>query len=175
VRGRYLLAPIDRLEDLLEQVPSRKKSSSIAQHFLPSRRIHETLVLSAAAVFTFASGPLLRRRRAGALERKSCLSCHTSDKKLVGPAYKEVAASTSPERTPKPISRRRSKKARPVWAPSRCRRTDVSDDDAKTLAKYILTSSRRNSQREPRRVKRRLKIDSPVGRPHNQPSFCTAS
>ena len=50
------------------------------------------LVLSAAAVFTFASGPSLAADAQELLKEKACLSCHTVDKKLVGPAYKEVAA-----------------------------------------------------------------------------------
>src|SRR5437899_6244010 len=50
------------------------------------------LVLSAAAVLTFTSGPLLAADAQELLKEKACLSCHTVDKKLVGPAYKEVAA-----------------------------------------------------------------------------------
>src|SRR6266545_7755474 len=54
------------------------------------------LVLSAAAAFTAsftaASGPLLAADAQELLKEKACLSCHTVDKKLVGPAYKEVAA-----------------------------------------------------------------------------------
>ncbi len=48
------------------------------------------LALSAAAVFaasiTAASGPLLAADAQQLLKEKACLSCHTVDKKLVGPA-----------------------------------------------------------------------------------------
>jgi len=58
--------------------------------FSHPRRIDETLALSAAAVFaasiTAASGPLLAADAQQLLKEKACLSCHTVDKKLIGPA-----------------------------------------------------------------------------------------
>jgi len=49
------------------------------------------IVLIAAAV-SLCSGAALAADAEQLLKEKACLSCHTLDKKLVGPAYKEVAA-----------------------------------------------------------------------------------
>ena len=55
-------------------------------------RIFVTLIAAAAAV-TFAAGTHAADAKAAEARAKSsgCLACHTMDKKLVGPSYKEIA------------------------------------------------------------------------------------
>jgi len=99
------------------------------------------LVLSAAAVFAFASGPLLAADAQELLKEKACLSCHAVDKKLVGPAYKEVAAKYKSRKDAEAYLVKKIKEGSTgVWGPIPMPPNGtVNDDDAKTLAKYILT------------------------------------
>ena len=103
------------------------------------------LALSAAAVFaasiTAASGPLLDADAQQLLKEKACLSCHTVDKKLVGPAYSEVAAKYKSRKDAEAYLVKKIKEGSTgVWGPIPMPPNGtVGDDDAKTLAKYILT------------------------------------
>src|SRR2546427_10307897 len=99
------------------------------------------LVLSAAAVFTFASGPLLAADAQELLKEKACLSCHTVDKKLVGPAYKEVAAKYRSRKDAYAYVLKQIKEGSTrVWGPiSLPPNRPVCEDDSKTLDKYIRT------------------------------------
>ena len=56
-------------------------------------KIFVTLIAAAAAV-TFAAGTHAADAKAAEALAKSsgCLACHTMDKKLVGPSYKDIAA-----------------------------------------------------------------------------------
>jgi len=49
-------------------------------------------VLAAAALAALAATPARAQNVDDMLKKYACLSCHAVDKKLVGPAYKEVAA-----------------------------------------------------------------------------------
>src|SRR2546421_1307519 len=99
------------------------------------------LVLSAAAAFTFASGPLLAADAQQLLKEKACLSCHTLDNKLVGPAYKEVAAKYKSRKDAEAYLAKKIKEGSTgVWgAVPMPPNGTVADDEARTLAKYILT------------------------------------
>ena len=99
------------------------------------------LVLSAAAVFTFASGTALAADAQELLKEKACLSCHTVDKKLVGPAYSEVAAKYKSRKDAEAYLVTKIKGGSTgVWGPIPMPPNGtVGDDDAKTLAKYILS------------------------------------
>jgi len=73
---------------------------------------------------------------------KNCMACHAMDKKLVGPAYKEVAAKYSSD---KDAVNKLAKKIREggtgAWGqvpmPAN---PQVSEADALTLAKWVLTA-----------------------------------
>jgi len=88
-----------------------------------------SLVSSAA----FASADLAKA--------KNCMACHAMDKKLVGPAYKDVAAKYASD---KGAVAKLAKKIREggtgVWGqvpmPAN---PQVSEADAQTLAKWVLT------------------------------------
>jgi cytochrome c len=99
------------------------------------------LMLSAAAVFTFASGPLLAADAQQLLKEKGCLACHTADKKLVGPSYKEVTVKYKSRKDAEAYLVKRIKEGSTgVWGPVPMPpNVTVGDDEAKTLAKYILT------------------------------------
>ncbi|HEY6242242.1 MAG TPA: c-type cytochrome [Burkholderiales bacterium] len=99
------------------------------------------LVLSAAALFTFASGTALAADAQQLLKEKACLSCHTLDTKLVGPAYKDVAAKYKSRADAEAyLSKKIREGSTGVWGPIPMPPNGtVGDADAKTLAKYILT------------------------------------
>ena len=103
------------------------------------------LVLSAATVFTasiaFACGTALAADAQQLLKEKACLSCHTLDTKLVGPAYKDVAAKYKSRKDAEAYLVSKIKGGSTgVWGPIPMPPNGtVGDDDAKTLAKFILT------------------------------------
>ena len=70
-----------------------------------------------------------------------CMNCHTVDKKLVGPAYKDVAAKYKgdPGAADK-LAVKIQKGSQGVWGPIPMPpNTKVSDADAKALAQWILS------------------------------------
>ncbi len=101
------------------------------------------IVLIAAAV-SLCSGAALAADAEQLLKEKACLSCHTLDKKLVGPAYKEVAAKYK-SRKDAEAGRRRCRRFLLPWA-----------------------SPVHLGEPQPRQ------IDSPVGGPHNQAIYSAA-
>jgi cytochrome c len=101
----------------------------------------KTLVVSTSLVFALASGAALAADAQQLLKDKACLSCHQLDKKLVGPAYKDVAAKY---KTRKDAEAYLAKKIREgstgVWGPIPMPpNSGVNDEEAKTLAKFVLT------------------------------------
>ena len=98
-------------------------------------------VLFAAAALAFSSGAALAADAQALLKEKACLSCHTADKKLVGPAYKEVAAKYKSRKDAEAYLVKKIKEGSTgVWGPIPMPPNGtVGDDDAKTLARYILT------------------------------------
>jgi len=89
--------------------------------------------LSLASGAAFASADLAKA--------KNCMACHALDKKLVGPAYKDVAAKYAGDAN---AATKLAKKIREggtgVWGqvpmPAN---PQVSEADALTLAKWVLT------------------------------------
>jgi cytochrome c len=74
-------------------------------------------------------------------EKKNCLACHQVDKKLVGPAYKEVAAKYAGQKdAAAKLAEKIQKGGTGVWGqipmPAN---PQVNPDEAKTLANWILT------------------------------------
>lgn len=95
--------------------------------------------LLVAASLTLASGAALAN--ADLAKAKNCMACHANDKKLVGPAYKDIAAKYA---TDKDAVGKLAKKIREggvgVWGqvpmPAN---PQVSEAEAQTLAKWVLT------------------------------------
>jgi cytochrome c len=95
----------------------------------------------AVAAMSLAGTAALAADAQQLLKDKACLACHTLDKKLVGPAYKDVAAKY---RARKDAEAYLSKKilggSTGVWGPVPMPPNGtVNAEEAKTLAKFILT------------------------------------
>jgi cytochrome c len=97
-------------------------------------------VLALAALgIAVASGPAFAQ--AELAKQKNCLACHASDKKLVGPSYKDVAAKYKGD---KDAVAKLAKKIREggvgVWGqvpmPAN---PQVNDQEAQSLAKWVLS------------------------------------
>jgi cytochrome c len=74
-------------------------------------------------------------------KNKNCLACHTLDKKLVGPSYKDVAAKYAGQKdAAAKLADKIQKGGTGVWGqipmPAN---PQVNADEAKTLATWILT------------------------------------
>ena len=88
------------------------------------------------ATLTAVSAPALADEALA--KSKNCMACHAVDKKLVGPAYQDVAkkyAGKSVDELAKSIKAGGSGKWGPVPMPAQAA---LSDADAKTLAAWIL-------------------------------------
>lgn len=71
---------------------------------------------------------------------KACLACHAIDKKIVGPAYKDVAAKYKGD--PKAVEMLVAKVkngGKGVWGPIPMPPQNVSDEEAHILVKWVLS------------------------------------
>ncbi|HEX9194135.1 MAG TPA: c-type cytochrome [Burkholderiales bacterium] len=98
-------------------------------------------IASLAAALAFFSSAALAADAEQLLKEKACLSCHIVDKKLVGPAYTEVAAKyKSRKDTEAYLVKKIKEGSTGVWGPVPMPpNATVSDEEAKTLAQWILT------------------------------------
>jgi cytochrome c len=72
---------------------------------------------------------------------KNCMACHATDKKLVGPAYKDVAAKYATDKTAvDKLATKIQKGGAGVWGPVPMpANMQVSDAEAKKLAAWVLS------------------------------------
>ena len=72
---------------------------------------------------------------------KACMACHALDKKLVGPAYKDVAAKYAGQKDAvDKLSAKIMKGGSGVWGPVPMpANTQVNEAEAKKLAAWVLT------------------------------------
>jgi cytochrome c len=72
---------------------------------------------------------------------KNCMACHATDKKLVGPAFKDVAAKYANDKTAADkLATKIQKGGAGVWGPVPMpANTQVNDAEAKKLAAWVLT------------------------------------
>ena len=72
---------------------------------------------------------------------KNCMACHTVDKKVVGPAYKDVAAKYAKQKDAADmLAQKILKGGSGVWGPVPMpANTQVSPAEAQKLASWILT------------------------------------
>ena len=91
------------------------------------------LILALAAGPAFANAELA--------QKKNCMACHAVDKKLVGPAYKDVAAKYAGQKDAvDKLSAKILKGGSGVWGPVPMpANAQVSDAEAKKLAAWVLT------------------------------------
>jgi cytochrome c len=71
---------------------------------------------------------------------KNCLSCHAIDKKLVGPAYKDVAAKYKGDAgAAAKLAAKIKAGGKGVWGEIPMPPNNVTDDEAKKLATWVLS------------------------------------
>lgn len=72
---------------------------------------------------------------------KNCLSCHTADKKLVGPSYKDVAAKYKGQGdAAAKLAAKIKSGGKGVWGEVPMPPNQVTDDEAKKLAAWVLAT-----------------------------------
>ncbi len=96
------------------------------------------LILAAAAA---AMSALPARASADMAQKKNCMACHATDKKLIGPAYKDVAAKYSGQKdAADKLAQKILKGGSGVWgAVPMPANPQVSEAEAKQLAAWVLT------------------------------------
>jgi cytochrome c len=74
-------------------------------------------------------------------QEKNCMACHSLEKKVVGPAYKDVAAKYANQKDAVTyLSGKIQKGGQGVWGPvPMAANPQLNDADAKKLASWILT------------------------------------
>jgi cytochrome c len=73
-------------------------------------------------------------------QKKNCLACHTVDKKVVGPAYKDVAAKYKGDKTAlAKLTEKIQKGGVGTWGQVPMPPNPVTPDEAKTLATWVLS------------------------------------
>jgi cytochrome c len=73
------------------------------------------------------------------LKDKGCTACHANDKKLVGPAYKEVAKKYKGDAgAAAKLAEKTIKGGQGVWGPVPMPPNKVSEDEAKKMVAFIL-------------------------------------
>ena len=93
------------------------------------------LFVTLAAVF---AGPAFAN--ADLAQKKACMACHAIDKKLVGPAYKDVAAKYKADKAAgAQLAQSIVKGSTGKWGPIPMPPNAVSDADATALAKWVLS------------------------------------
>jgi cytochrome c len=97
----------------------------------------QRLLASAAAALVLAS-PAVHADEA-LLKAKGCTACHANEKKLVGPAYKEVAKKYKGDAAAPPkLAEKIIKGGQGVWGPVPMPPNKVTDDEAKKMVAFIL-------------------------------------
>ncbi|MFN4342105.1 MAG: c-type cytochrome [Azonexus sp.] len=71
---------------------------------------------------------------------KNCMSCHAVDKKLVGPAYKEVAAKYKGDKNaPAMLADKVKAGGKGTWGQIPMPPNNVTDEEAKKLVAWVLS------------------------------------
>jgi cytochrome c len=93
------------------------------------------VIALAAAPAAFAAGP------ADLAQQKNCMACHAVDKKLVGPAYKEVAAKYAGQKDAvDKLTQKVLKGGSGVWgAVPMPANPQVSEAEARQLVQWVLS------------------------------------
>ena len=99
----------------------------------------KTLLALTAIGAVFAASPAFAN--ADLAQKKNCMACHATDKKLVGPSYKDVAAKYAGQAgAAEKLAEKIMKGGSGVWGqvpmPAN---PQVSADEAKQLAAWVLT------------------------------------
>ena len=100
------------------------------------------LISTLVAAGVLASAPAFANKELAT--KSGCLACHAVDKKLVGPAYTEVAKKYAGDKTAEAKLIEKVKKGGSgVWGPvPMAPNPQVSDADLKTLVKWVLSGAK---------------------------------
>ena len=92
-----------------------------------------------AAIFALAGLPVAAQQDLA--QKKNCMSCHAIDKKLVGPAYKDVAAKYAGQKDAvDKLTQKVLKGGTGVWGPLPMpANPQVSEAEAKQLVQWVLS------------------------------------
>lgn len=94
-------------------------------------------VMMFVALSVLAGGALASEELAKA---KNCLTCHSADKKIVGPSYKDITAKRASEKGAEAALAGKIKSgSKNEWGAVPMPPNNVSDAEAATLAKWVLT------------------------------------
>lgn len=97
-------------------------------------------ILSVLALAVAASAPAFADTAALA-KSKNCMACHAVDKKLVGPAYKDVAAKYAGDKAAvDKLAVKIMKGGAGVWGAIPMPANNVTDAEAKELAAWVLST-----------------------------------
>jgi len=100
--------------------------------------MHPAKVIGAALLA--AALPMAAHANADLAKSKNCMACHSVDKKLVGPAFKEVAAKYKTDKdAAAKLSQSIQKGSTGKWGPIPMPPNALSDADAGALARWVLT------------------------------------
>ena len=100
--------------------------------------MHPAKVLGAALLAALM--PLAAHASADLARSKNCMACHGVDKKLVGPAFKDVAAKYKADKAAgAQLAQSIVKGSTGKWGPIPMPPNAVSDADATALAKWVLS------------------------------------
>lgn len=95
--------------------------------------------LAAALGATLAAAPAFANQQLA--QSKNCMACHATDKKLVGPSYKDVAAKYAGQKDAvDKLAQKVIKGGSGVWGPVPMpANAQVNEAEAKQLVQWILT------------------------------------
>lgn len=98
----------------------------------------------AAAAALLVAGPAVAADQLALAQKSGCMACHSVDKKIVGPAYKDVAKKYAGDKTAeakliKKVETGGSGNWGPVPMPPKGGNTAVSDADVKKLVEWVLS------------------------------------
>lgn len=99
----------------------------------------KVLIAAAAVLGTLSAAPAFADAGADLAKAKGCLACHAVDKKLVGPAYKDVAAKYAGDKTAvAKLAEKIQKGGVGVWGQIPMPANNVTADEAKTMAEWVM-------------------------------------
>jgi cytochrome c len=99
------------------------------------------LVAIAGAALTAIAAPAVAADAMQLAQQKNCLACHAIDKKVVGPAYKDVAAKYAGQKDAvAKLTQKVLKGGAGVWGPVPMpANTQVTEAQAKELVTWVLS------------------------------------
>lgn len=99
----------------------------------------KVFIAAAAVLGLVSAAPAFADAGMDLAKAKGCLACHSVDKKLVGPAYKDVAAKYAGDKTAAAkLAEKIQKGGVGVWGQIPMPANNVTPDEAKKLAEWVL-------------------------------------